>query len=88
MASCEMGGGRKSAYIHVCRAQQIAHFLPVLPDEEEVGVLGMLGLVLTTERLLPAGMLGFPLLSMGMVTVRGELFVTTTTWPAVFWKVA
>ena len=47
----------------------------------------MLGLVLTTDTSLPAGMLGSPLLLMGMLTVPGELLVTTTTWPAVFWKV-
>ena len=74
--------------LHLCRAQQLHLCMPVPPDEEEVGVLGTLGLVLTTERLLPAGILGFPLLSMGMVTVPAELLVTTTTWPAVFWKVA
>ena len=74
--------------MHMCRAQQSAFCLLFPPDDEEVGVLGMLGLVLNTDRSLPTGMLGSPLVSMGMLTVSGELLVTTTTWPAVFWKVA
>ena len=52
-------------------------------DEEEE-VLGMLGSLLTTVRPAPLGMLGSPLVSMGMVTVPAELLVTTMTWPAVF----
>ena len=58
------------------------------PGEEEVEVLGTLGSLLTTVRLVPLGMLGLPPLAMGTVTVPGELLVTTVTWPAVFWKVA
>ena len=85
----EKSGQRgKSAKMHMSRAQQSTYCVPYPPGDEEVGVLGMLGLVLTTERLLPAGMLGSPLLLMGMLTVPGELLVTTTTWPAVFWTVA
>lgn len=48
----------------------------------------MLGSLLTTVTSLPEGMLGSPPPLMGIVTVPGELLVTTTTWPAVFWKVA
>ncbi len=52
-------------------------------DEVEE-VLGMLGSLLTTVRSAPLGMVGSPLLSMGMVTVPAELLVTTITSPAVF----
>lgn len=48
----------------------------------------MLGSLLTTVTSLPSGMLGWPPPLMGMVTVPGELLVTTTTCPAVFWNVA
>lgn len=48
----------------------------------------MLGSLLTTVKSSPVGVVGSPLLSMGMVTVPAELLVTTMTWPAVFWKVA
>lgn len=59
-----------------------------LPGDEEEEVLGMLGSLLTTVRSLPLGTLGSPSEAMGMVTVPGVLLVTTTTCPAVFWKVA
>ena len=61
---------------------------PAVVGEEDEEVLGMLGLLLTTVRSAPLGMLGSPLLLMGMVTLPGELLVTTTTWPSLFWKVA
>ena len=63
-------------------------YQPAVAAEEDEEVLGILGLLLTTVTSAPLGMLGSPLLSMGMVTLPGELLVTTTTWPSLFWKVA
>lgn len=59
-----------------------------MEPESEEEVLGMLGSLLTTVRPEPLGTVGSPVALMGMVTVPAPLLVTTTTWPAVFWKVA
>lgn len=60
----------------------------MVEGEVDVDVLGMLGSLLTTVTSVPVGMVGSPLVSMGMVIVPAELLVTTMTCPAVFWKVA